>query len=153
MLAVEGRECPLRRVSHPGQGSLYGTTTSGGINRQGTVFKIDPAGNKTVLYRFTGANGDGATPYAGLIRDAAGNLYGTTYYGGILTAGFPYGLGTVFMLDPTGNETVLYRFTGADSDGANPYAGLVFDDAGNLYGTTTYGGTNGQGIVFRLPHQ
>src|ERR1022692_4422046 len=87
-----------------------------------------------VLYSFSGA--DGANPYAGLVLDAAGNLYGTTYAGGV------YGLGTVFKVDPAGHETVLHSFNGGD--GANPYAGLVLDAAGNLY-CTTYGG---YGVVF-----
>jgi uncharacterized repeat protein (TIGR03803 family) len=71
-----------------------------------------------------------------LVRDAAGNLYGTTYYGGDYGCGFDgYGCGTVFRLDTTGGEAVLYRFSRV-SDGLYPQAGLVRDAAGNLYGTT-----------------
>ncbi len=95
----------------------------------------------TTIYTFTG--GDGANPHAGLIADAAGNLYGTTVYGGA------NGNGTVFKVTPTGSETVLYSFTGG-SDGANPEAGLIADASGNLYGTTANGGSNGVGTVFKL---
>ena len=94
----------------------------------------------TTLYSFTGS--DGAHPYAGLIADASGNLYGTTNSGGA------NGYGTVFKVTPTGTETVLYSFTG--SDGAYPVAGLIADASGNLYGTTYYGGANGYGTVFKL---
>jgi len=116
-------------------GNLYGTTGGGGIYNQfclfscGTVFKIDAAGKETVLYRFTGMGGDGSVPWGGLVRDPAGNLYGTTINGGINN------WGTVFRVDPSGNETVLYSFTGG-SDGGLPFAGLVRDAKGNLYGTT-----------------
>src|SRR5258707_14601505 len=86
----------------------------------------------TTLYTFTGGS-DGSHPFAGLIADATGNLYGTTYDGR-----GPGRYGTVFELTPSGTFTVLYSFTGG-SDGANPRAGLIADAAGNLYGTT-YGG-------------
>jgi len=103
-----------------------------------------------VLYRFKGSPTDGQQPNAGMVRDAAGNLYGTTAAGGA------YGAGTVFKLDASGKETVLYHFTGG-TDGANPRTGLALDAADNLYGTTTYGGDStcivyrsGCGTVFRL---
>jgi uncharacterized repeat protein (TIGR03803 family) len=121
-------------------GNLYGTTNQGGGSGVGTVFKLDNKGNETVLHRFIGRP-DGALPVAGLIRDAAGNLYGVTSKGGS-------GAGTVFKLDIKGNETVLYRFTGG-VDGRDPEASLVRDAAGNLYGTTTSGGA-GHGVVFKL---
>jgi uncharacterized repeat protein (TIGR03803 family) len=128
-------------------GNLYGTTQYGGnsscFGGCGTVFKLDTAGTETVLYTFTGGT-DGANPVASLIRDSAGNLYGTTYGGGASN------LGTVFKLDTTGTETVLHSFTGAP-DGANPTAALVRDAAGNLYGTTFAGGlASGTGTVFKL---
>ena len=139
-------------------GNLYGTTTGGGVSGYGTVFKVDPTGHETVLYSFTGANGDGAIPEAGVIMDPAGNLYGTTYGGGLAGSslcgnglgGPGSDCGTVFKLDPTGHETVLYSFTGANGDGANPEASLVLDGAGNLYGTTPLGGTNDNGIAFKV---
>jgi uncharacterized repeat protein (TIGR03803 family) len=95
-----------------------------------------------VLYNFKGAKG-GANPYAPLIRDSAGNLYGTAEAGG------SSGAGTVFKVDKSGKETVLYSFTGG-ADGANPFAGLLRDAAGNLYGATAYGGASGVGTVFKL---
>jgi uncharacterized repeat protein (TIGR03803 family) len=96
----------------------------------------------SVVYAFKSGT-DGAYPMADLIRDGAGNFYGTTYGGG------DSGLGTVFMVDPTGDETVLYSFQ-AGADGQYPQAALVRDAAGNLYGTTSYGGTSNRGTVFKL---
>jgi uncharacterized repeat protein (TIGR03803 family) len=130
-------------------GNLYGTTSQGGITGGacgsvgcGIVFKMDQSGNETVLHSFDGQP-DGASPLAGLVLDAAGNMYGTTSLGG--TANF----GTVFKLDSTGTETVLYSFAGGP-DGADPVADLVLDAAGNLLGTTSMGGTSGAGTVFKL---
>jgi len=123
-------------------GNLYGTTNVGGSSFSGTVFKLQRAGKITVLHSFSGG-ADGGYPYAGLIGDAAGNLYGTTWVGGAS------GLGTVFKLDKNGNQTVLHSFAGG-TDGASPYAGLILDTAGNLYGTTVYGGTSNRGTVFKL---
>lgn len=109
----------------------------------GVIFKLDPAGNETPLYTF-GAAPDGSDPRATLIRDAAGNLYGTAFYGG------SYGNGAVFKLDPAGHETILYNFAGG-TDGANPWGGLIRDAAGNLYGTTNHaGGACFCGTVFKL---
>lgn len=117
-------------------GNLYGTTVYGGNRGQGSVFKIDRTGKETDLYDFTGAGGDGSYPKAGFVRDTKGNLYGTTQLGGDLTCMSGTGCGTVFKVDATGHETVLYKFTGTGSDGANPVAALVRDTKGNLYGTT-----------------
>jgi len=124
-------------------GNLYGTTYSGGAEAAGTVFKLDTAGAETVLHSFTGKNGDGKWPLAGLIRDAAGNLYGATEFGGEGS-----GAGTVFKLNQSG-EKVLYRFTGG-ADGNQAYGGVIQDSAGNLYGTTNAGGTRNIGVVFLL---
>jgi len=106
-----------------------------------------------VLHRF-GGPGDGENPYGGLVRDSAGNLYGTTSAGGIDGANCFEGCGVVFKVDKTGNETILYSFTGG-ADGGNPVAGLLRDSAGNLYGTTQLGGSTancgyGCGVVFKL---
>ena len=138
-------------------GNLYGTTFAGGsLNNKGTVYKIDPAGNKSILYAFTGINGDGANPSSNLLLAKDGTLYGTTQYGGISCAINSDGCGTVFKITPDGKESTLYNFSGANGDGANPYAGLIMDDAGNLYGTTQYGGSkcsinsNGCGTVFKI---
>ncbi|MBV9304008.1 MAG: hypothetical protein JOY62_11260 [Acidobacteriaceae bacterium] len=124
------------------QGNLYGTTFSGGANGLGTVFKLDPTGVETVLHSFTG-NPDGADPIGGVIRGKNGNLYGTTSRGGA------YGQGTVFKLDPAGNESVLYSFTGK-ADGGYPGASVIRDEKGNLYGTALFGGIQGSGVVFKL---
>ncbi len=123
-------------------GNLYGTTSEGGASGQGTVFKLDTSGQETVLHSFTGSP-DGAEPSSGLVRDAAGNLYGTTSYGG------SSGNGTVFKVDASGNETVLHSFTGG-SDGRLPYAAPVMDAAGNLYGTTYFGGAGNLGTVYKV---
>ena len=141
-------------------GNLYGTTYYGGINGRGVVFKVHTSGRETVLYSFPAYPGDGANPNAGVIMDKAGNLYGTTFYGGeneILFGGEPEN-GTVFKLDTSGNETLPHSFTGGPGDGSNPYAGLIMDKAGNLYGTTPNGGAfwegpetpEGPGAVFKL---
>ena len=107
-----------------------------------------------MLHRFSTTNGDGAWPQGSLTLDAAGNLYGTTVGGGVGSCIEDYGCGTVFKLTPKPDgswaETVLYKFTGA-ADGAEPLAGLIFDQAGNLYGTTQEGGgVSGAGTVFKL---
>jgi len=124
-------------------GNLYGTTEAGGANLDGTVFKLSPTGTETVLYSF-GAVPDGSGPFAGLIMDGAGNLYGTTFAGGAASGG------TVFKLSPTGAESVLYSFNGGTTDGDGPRAGLIMDSAGNLYGTTSAGGSSNDGTVFKL---
>lgn len=118
-------------------GNLYGTTVFNGLYFGGTVFRIDPEGNESVLFNFTGG-ADGALPYAGVIVGADGNLYGTTTQGGDNTCQFPLGCGVVFMMDTSGNETVLHAFA-AGTDAEIPYAALVRDGSGNLYGTTVGG--------------
>jgi uncharacterized repeat protein (TIGR03803 family) len=144
-------DLPSAGLMYDGEGNLYSTTTLGGSVGYGTVFKLDPTGTESVLYSFAGGS-DGGDPYGGLVRDKAGNFYGTTSYGG--NSG--YGDGTVFKVSNRGEETVLFTFTGAN--GATPVAGLVRDSAGNLYGTTEWGGTStacdynkgGCGVVFEL---
>ena len=118
------------------RGDLYGTTSyaSGGTQRNphGTVFEMDTSGNEGPLYTFGSTSGE--YPLAGIVQDAQGNLYGTTWEGGA------YGKGTLFKLDTAGNETALYSFTGKIADGAHPRASLVLDAQGNVYGTTANGG-------------
>ena len=125
-------------------GNLYGTTVKGGASNLGTVFELDITGKQTVLHSFTGG-ADGRFPYTygRLVRDAAGNFYGTTLAGGASDQGI------VFKVNTTGQEIVLHNFTGG-ADGGYPYAGLVVDKKGNLYGTTYAGGASGQGTVFKL---
>jgi uncharacterized repeat protein (TIGR03803 family) len=145
-------------------GALYGTTASGGgkacrEHACGTVFKLTPARSgyaETVLYRFHGGRDDGSHPYAGLIIDRKGALYGTTVNGG--SAVCSGRCGTVFKLTPSASgyaESVLHRFGGV-RDGLNPYARLILDENGALFGTTAYGGGvnfvcgGGCGTVFKL---
>ncbi len=125
-------------------GNLYGTTSRGGVggSNGGTVFKMDKAGNETVLHTFE--ESDGWSPgFGSLLLDSDGNLYGTTEEGGA------NGYGVVFEVDSTGKESVLYSFTGGE-DGSTPMAGLIQDRAGNFYGTTAEGGAYGYGVVFKL---
>ena len=133
-------------------GNLYGLTGTGGSGNChyangavgcGTVFKITPDGTKSILYSFQGGT-DGISPSGTLALDAAGNLYGTTSAGGEVQ-----NAGVVFKIDSNGNETVLHRFDRLDQ-GTNPSAGVILGADGNLYGTTTYGGHFGQGVVFKL---
>ena len=133
-------------------GNLYGTTYYGGANNYGEVYELTKSGSswsESVLYSFTGPNNnDGAYPFAGLVFDKDGNLYGTTYQGGASSQG------TVFELSKSGStwkETVLHVFSDiSGSDGTNPYSTLIFDAAGSLYGTTLSGGKDGYGLVFQL---
>jgi uncharacterized repeat protein (TIGR03803 family) len=137
----DGRN-PLGGVVFDSAGNLYGTTKAGGFANAGVVFKLNPAGQETVLYNFRGG-ADGHSPVAGVILDSAGNLYGTTSAGGAANAG------VVYMVNPAGQETVLYSFTGG-ADGSLPYAGVVRDSSGNLYGTTVEGGAGGEGVVYKV---
>jgi uncharacterized repeat protein (TIGR03803 family) len=150
-------ESPLGGLVLDDSGNLYGTTFSGGEFLNGTVFELSPGGagwTKTILHSFNGSDGDG--PEAKLIRDSAGNLYGTTDAGGVQTCVF-HGCGVVFKLTSHSNgwtESVLYEFQG-DQDGMDPRSRLVLDAAGNLYGTTYDGGsltcaTDGCGVVYEL---
>jgi uncharacterized repeat protein (TIGR03803 family) len=134
-----------------GAGNLYGTTSQGGVGgiNGGAVFKVDTAGNETVLHTFDGA--DGWSPgFGSLLRDSDGNLFGTTQGSG---TGCQETCGSVFELTPKSGggwtATVLYTFSGG-SDGGAPLAGLIQDGAGNLYGTTSAGGAYGYGVVFKL---
>jgi len=141
-------------------GNLYGTTSGGGLPDSGctlgcgVVFELSPGAHATspwsekVLHNFTGNGGDGDLPYANLVFDAAGNLYGTT------SAGGAYGYGTVFELGPNRvggwKYRVLHSFNNNGVDGITPTGGLILDAAGNLYGTTSAGGAYGVGTVFRV---
>lgn len=143
-------EFPRGGLLRDSAGNLYGTTQQGGASNNGTVFKLNTSGVKTILHSFAGQPSDGATPVAGVIRDAAGNLYGTTPYGGTAACAIDSsGCGVVFKLDRAGSETLLYSFTGGP-DGGTPYGGLIRDSAGSLYGTTYYGGATDNGTVFEI---
>jgi uncharacterized repeat protein (TIGR03803 family) len=123
-------------------GNLYGTTNVGGAYNQGTVFEVTPSGMETILWSF-GSGTDGANPLAGVVRDAAGNLYGTTANGGA------YGYGAVFELTPSRTEKILHSFDVNGADGAYPVARLL-RYKGNLYGTTANGGAYGDGTLFEV---
>jgi uncharacterized repeat protein (TIGR03803 family) len=155
---IAGGEGPNGPLVADAQGNVYGTTAGGGdtsCDLCGVVFRLEPSGKETVLHTFTGSPNDGAFPYAGLIRDTSGNLYGTTWEGG---AGcLASGCGTVFKVDMNGNETVLHGFTGG-TDGGFPRERLVMDHSGDLYGTAAQGGDpscgggvdGGCGVVFKI---
>src|SRR5208337_2955021 len=143
---------PYAGVIMDGSGNLYGTANAGGAHHFGAVFELSPSNGgwtETTLLSFNGKGGNG--PVAGLVMDTSGNLYGTTQKGGAKN------LGVVFELSPSKHgwtETVLHSFAGGTTDGGGPGAGVIFDTAGNLYGTTYAGGTgscsNGCGTVFEL---
>jgi uncharacterized repeat protein (TIGR03803 family) len=185
--------------------NFYGTASHGGENNFGLIFKIDAAGNFSVLYRFSSGTGGiwpqggviadpaghlfgttweggtavqdcpapgpgevpgcgvvyklntdgtiatrslnsstGRNPYQSLLRDAAGNLYGTAYLGAST------GGGAVFKLDNHGRFTTLHVFGTVNGDGANPSSGVVMDASGNLYGTTRWGGASGDGVIYQI---
>jgi uncharacterized repeat protein (TIGR03803 family) len=143
---------PHGGVIFDASGNLYGTMNTGTGFNGGGVFKLTPAASgawtEAILYSFGGSTTDGASPYAGLIFDSAGNLYGTTFLGGAV------GGGIVFELTPVAsgswNETILHTFDNRGTDGWGSYCGLIFRSDGNLYGTTSYGGAYGGGAVFEI---
>jgi uncharacterized repeat protein (TIGR03803 family) len=141
-------ETPYAGVIRDSDGNLYGTTVYGGANGGGVVYRVDTSRHETVLYSFCSlANcADGEEPCAGVIRDSEGNLYGATEYGGA------NGFGAVYKVDTSGNETVLYSFCSLANcaDGERPMAGVIRDSDGNLYGTTYSGGANGGGAVYKV---
>jgi uncharacterized repeat protein (TIGR03803 family) len=146
---------PWAGLVRDGVGNLYGTTADGGAFQGGTVFKLDSTGKETILHSFCSLENcaDGSAPFAGLIQDEAGNLYGTTISGGGSTEANSGRGGTVFQIDSAGQETVLYSFCSEGgsncTDGSSP-GPLIRDEAGNLYGTTASGGTDDYGTVYRL---
>jgi len=137
---------PFGGVVFDAQGNLYGTAFDGGADGQGTVFKLATDGTLTVLHTFTGGN-DGASPFAGVIMDASGNLFGTTFFGGGADCDGG-GCGTIFKIAPDGTETILRTFK-SGQQGSGPAAPLLMDGNGNLYGTTS-GIVSGYGTVFEL---
>jgi len=148
----DGRS-PQASLTFDQAGNLYSTTYSGGPHNLGTVFKLTPNADgswrESVLHSFCSRTncGDGAEPPASLIFDQAGNLYSTTNYGGDVSCNTGYGCGVVFKLVPNSNggwkETVLHTFF--DHPGVYPSAGVIFDPAGNLYGTTLGDGRENRG--------
>jgi len=154
---------PVAGLLQGSDGNFYGTTTGGGVDGSGTVFKITPKGKLTTLYRFCSLTGcsDGALPYGKLIQAQDGNFYGTTSQGGNSDSLCVGGCGTVFKITPHGTLTTIYSFCAQPScaDGYSPEAGLIQGTDQNFYGTTLLGGgdlvdctngANGCGTAFQI---
>jgi uncharacterized repeat protein (TIGR03803 family) len=135
---VDGK-LPTEKLTLDSEGNLYGTTSSGGAHNRGIVFKITPDGSETVLFSF----GHGKKPSSQLIFDSKGNLYGTTGLAGAHHSGM------VFRLSPSGKLKVLHNFAAAPTDGSQP-TGLLMDQAGNFYGSTSWGGVSNCGAIYKL---
>ena len=154
-----GGSVPEFRLAWDASGNLYGVTTEGGADDGGVVFQLEYSGSawkEHVLHSFRDSQSDGYRPYAGPVVDQAGNVYGTTAQGGGGAGCEPTGCGSVYRLSKGKNgqwaETILYNFPDYPKNGGGPSAGLVFDQAGNLYGTATGGGdpSCSCGVVFKL---
>lgn len=144
---------PVGRLIVDRAGNFYGATNRGGAFDAGTVFELTPELAESVVYSFTGG-ADGANPVGKLTQDAHGNMYGVTYEGGSV-AGTVAGTavsGTLYEITSSGEESVLYNFCQQTNcaDGAHPLGSLARDASGNLYGTTTFGGANDSGVVFKI---
>ncbi len=139
---------PYGGLTWDNNGFFYGATSRGGVNDDGTVFKMTTGGVLTTLvdFQFNGATNKGAQPYGNLVLAADGNFYGVTISGGL------NGMGTIFRLAPAGILTTVVNFSGASgiSRGAIPYAGLFLGAGGVMYGTTSQGGTNGTGTAYSI---
>lgn len=139
---------PIAGLVMDSAGNLYGTTSEDGANGYGTVFELSRSAQgwtETTLYDFTGGT-DGQNPPAGVTLDSAGNLYGTSSFGGV------YGNGAIYKLSHSASgwtESIIYSFQGLD-DGQNPVGGVILDAKGNLYGGTFDGGANAGGTVYEL---
>jgi uncharacterized repeat protein (TIGR03803 family) len=151
---------PLSNLIFDSAGNLYGTTGEGGAYGYGTVFELSPQSGggwtEKDLHSFNFNGIDGFNPYAGLIFDASGNLYGTTSDGGSGGNCGIDGCGTVFELTQVGGvwrERILYSFKDNGVDGFGPLGGVIFGSSGRLYGVTAFGGAYGQGIVFELAYK
>ncbi len=138
---VADGSAPWSGLVQSASGTFYGTTSTGGVYGLGTVFEITPSGKLTTLLSFNGSNGE--YPYSGLVQ-ANGNFYGVTFYGGT------YGQGTVYKITPSGTLTTLHSFGFDLTDGANPWAALAQATNGNLYGTTSLGGSYNYGTFFEI---
>jgi uncharacterized repeat protein (TIGR03803 family) len=128
-------------------GFFYGVATYAGSNGVGTVFRLATNGVFTLLYSFKTNGVDGAHPYAALVQGSNGDFYGTTESGGV------GGGGIIFEITPGGALTILHSFTGSGTDGSEPFAPLIVAADGNIYGTTSYGGTRNSGTIFRMTPQ
>ena len=163
---VDGNDgySPFAGMTIDQAGNLYGAATDGGPHSAGAIFKLKRQGSGwilTVLHDFNPTIGDGAWPYSAVTIGPDGAIYGTTFSGGSGGGNCSGpGCGAVFRLTPPATfvrsvscpwtETVLYRFQGGGTDGGNPYGSIVFDANGNIYGTTTIGGSSQLGTVYML---
>jgi uncharacterized repeat protein (TIGR03803 family) len=146
---------PSSGLTFDAQGNLYGTTIAGGANDAGTVYELTPAAGgawtESVLHSFADNGNDGYNPDAGVVLDAAGNLYGATVFGGPTNSS---GNGIIFELSPqTGGswtESIVHSFNGNQAGGGQPIGSLIIDASGNLYGTASVGGSHESGTVFEL---
>jgi uncharacterized repeat protein (TIGR03803 family) len=153
---------PTAGVTFGPDGNLYGSTSDGGSGSAGTVFVLSPSASglwyESTIYNFQGGLNDGKTPTSDLTFDAEGNLYGTTYYGGLEGCG-TQGCGTLFKLTPSGggawNENIVYFFGGNTNGGVYPASGVVLNSSGALFGTTSagpgiYGNLYSGGTVYEI---
>lgn len=142
---------PNANLIQGSDGFFYGTSSNGGSAGDGAVYEITPAGRVVILHSFGDGSvpSDGLAPKGGLVQGLDGNFYGVTSLGGSSS------LGTVYKITPGGAVTILHNFGDGtvNPDGANPYATLVQDTAGNLYGTTQAGGSSSQGTAFEITTQ
>ena len=137
-------EAPEGGLTLGSNGNYYGVTSEGGLTGAGTVFRLSPNGTLTTLHDFEGAPEDGAEPMAPPFLASNGNLYGTTNAGGAS------GYGTVYMITPSGTESILYSFTGG-ADGAKPRSPFLLASNGKLYSSTTFGGgLDNHGTLFSI---
>jgi uncharacterized repeat protein (TIGR03803 family) len=142
---LHGESPQLGHLTMDTSGNLYGVTTEGGAHKNGALYKLSKSGTLTVLHSFAGGKSDGCTPYGTVMRDTAGNLYGTTYGCGAK------GEGTIWEVSKTGEETILHSFAGTTTDGCFPLAGVAQDSQGNLYGVTSQcGGKASDGALYEL---
>jgi uncharacterized repeat protein (TIGR03803 family) len=136
---------PEQGLAMDNAGNLYGTASDiGGSSDDGTIFKVDSAGNFTDLHDFAGGPSGANPQYGRMTMDAAGNLYGVTQYGGA------YGQGLLYKFSNSGAFTVLHNFKGGTRDGCRPYGSVALDEQGNFYGTTSYCGSNNAGTIWKV---
>jgi uncharacterized repeat protein (TIGR03803 family) len=146
---------PRWRLLRSAGGTFYGVTQFGGDTECpiassgcGVAFMVNPAGKESVLHTFNTQAQDGQEPSGGTV-DGAGNLYGATFYGGIVNATCTFGCGVIYGIASNGSYKILYSFTGGN-DGWIPTGGLTPDGAGNLYGTAVNGGGSNNGVVYKI---